>query len=194
MRTRRRRGRITLELPLPAGVVAPSETHLLGVEVDEAVVGDGALCGCSARGRRGHWRRRQTVPWCRRPSRSIAAMSSGTLRMRGACRLEAIVARHAQLAVAVGDGEEVEILARGQTFRQGGGAGEDGIPVSHGGELHHALAVRAQGATSVTDTVEPWMCCPRFCPPGVQHHGRCRCSPPSHRHCGRTRAGSWRRR
>ena len=33
-----------LEL-VAAGVVAPSETHLLGVEVDEAVVGDGALVG-----------------------------------------------------------------------------------------------------------------------------------------------------
>ena len=27
------------------GVIAPAEAHLLGVEVDEAVVGDGALAG-----------------------------------------------------------------------------------------------------------------------------------------------------
>ena len=33
-----------LEL-VPVGVVAPAEAHLLGVEVDEAVVGDGALVG-----------------------------------------------------------------------------------------------------------------------------------------------------
>ena len=30
---------------IAVGVVAPAESHLLGVEVDEAVVGDGALVG-----------------------------------------------------------------------------------------------------------------------------------------------------
>ena len=30
---------------VPVGVVAPAEAHLLGVEVDEAVVGDGGLVG-----------------------------------------------------------------------------------------------------------------------------------------------------
>ena len=149
-----------LEL-VAAGVVAPSETHLHGVEVDEAVVGDGALVGVApevgedigSAGKR-----------CLGVDDPVVRLQRGPQALECAGVVEAIVARHAQLAVAVGDGEEVEILAA-EDFRQGGG-GEEESP-AHGGEP--ALAVGAQGAVG-DDTVDMDVL-PEILPPGVQHHG-----------------------
>ena len=143
------------------GVVAPSESHLLGVEVDEAVVGDGALVGVAPEvgediggaGKR-----------CFGVDDPVVRLQRGLQTLEGAGVVEAIVAGHAQLAVAVGDGEEVEILAA-EDFRQGGG-GEEESP-AHGGEP--ALAVGAQGAVG-DDTVDMDVL-PEILPPGVQHHG-----------------------
>ena len=91
-------------------------------------------------------------------------MQRGLQRVERAGVVETIIAGHAQLAGAMGVGEEVEILAA-EDLRQGGGGEEE----SAAGWSQPALAVGAQGA--VGDDAVDMDVLPEILPPGVEHHG-----------------------
>ena len=144
-----------------AGVVAPAQTHLLAVEVDEAVVGDGGLVGVAPEvghdvGGAGERRLGVDDP--------VVRLQRGLQALEGAAVVEAIGAGHTQFAVAMGGGEEVEILAA-KDLRHGGGGEEE--TAAHGGQP--ALSVRTQGA--VGDDAVDMDVLPQILPPGVEHDG-----------------------
>ncbi len=143
------------------GVVAPPEADVLPVELDETVVADGGLVGVApeiGQHLAGAGERGLGI------DHPVVRSKRGLQTFEGAAAVETIAAGHTQLALAMGIGEEVEILPAEDLGESGRWEQES---LARGGDP--ALLVRAQGSAG-DDAVDVDVLS-QILAPGVQHHG-----------------------
>ena len=143
------------------GVVAPPEADVLPVELDETVVADGGLVGVApeiGQHLAGAGERGLGI------DHPVVRSKRGLQTFEGAAAVETIAAGHTQLALAMGVGEEVEILPAEDLGESGRWEQES---LARGGDP--ALLVPAQGSAG-DDTVDVDVLS-QILAPCMQHHG-----------------------